>query len=135
MSSAVLHDFLNSHFSEFFADAKITELSVNRPGELFVAEQGNHEMRRLVREELTYSALIGFAKLVASFTNQKIDEATPLLSADIPTIENPDLRYRIQFVRDPAVNPNTCAFSIRKPSTFNYEAIHSAYQAMFAKPP
>lgn len=135
MSSAVLHDFLDTHFSEFFADAKVTELSVNKPGELFVAEQGNHEMRRYHRENLSYTALIGFAKLVASFTNQNISEASPLLSADIPTMENPDLRYRIQFVRDPAVNPNTCAFSIRKPSTFNYDAIDAAYKTMFAHPP
>ena len=135
LSSAVLQDFLDTHFGHFFADAKTTELSVNKPCEIFVATQGSHEMIRHDIPELTYFELIGFAEMVGSYTNQAISAEKPLLSADIPTAENPDLRYRIQFVRDPAVNPNTCAFSIRKPSTFDFEAIESAYTRMFSQPP
>ncbi len=130
----LLSRFLKNNFDVFFADAKITELSVNKPHEIYVAKRGNHVMERHDMPSLSYTSLIGFADLVATFTGQTISPSRPLLSADIPTLDNPNERYRIQFVRDPAVNPQTCAFSIRKPSTFDYDAIEKAYMVMFGSP-
>lgn len=130
MSQALLHDFLADYFKDFFADAKVSEISVNRPGEIFVARQGSHEMVRHENPRLTYSELIKFFNLVAQSTSQKISEETPLLSAQIPTVENPDKFYRIQLLRDPAVTKNTCAFSIRKPALLNLP--YEAYQNIFS---
>lgn len=130
MSQALLHDFLQTYFSVHFADEKVSEVSVNRPGEVFVARQGSHEMLRYLDERLTYQELIKFANLVAQSTDQKISEELPLLSANIPTLENAEKFYRIQFVRDPAVTKGTCAFSIRKPSLLNLP--YEAYQGIFS---
>ena len=129
MSTALLHDFLNDHFEQFFADAKVSELSVNKPGELWVAKQGEHAMLKFDKPDLTYEALIRFATLVAQSTDQRISLKQPVLSAQIPTKDNPDKFYRIQFVQDPAVAKNSCAFSIRKPSLLNLP--FDAYKNMF----
>lgn len=126
---AALNHFLSTHFSEFFDDDKVTEISVNKPYEVFVARQGSHEMIRYENEKLSYKELTGFAMLVADSTKQKISAAQPLLSANIPTPKNPDKYYRIQFVRDPGVTQGHCAFSIRKPGLLNLP--YEAYKPLF----
>lgn len=131
MSNAVLFDFLETHFKEFFADDNVSEISVNKPYEIFVARKGSHEMIKYVDEKLSYEELLKFAKFVSVATEQKISEAQPLLSAVVPTLENPDKFYRIQVVRDPAVQEKHCAFSIRKPGTLNLP--YEAYQDIFSQ--
>ena len=51
------------------------------------------------------------AKLIANSTRQRIDEATPLLSASLPTGE------RAQIVLPPATLAGTVAITLRRPST------------------
>ncbi len=91
-------------------DPEITEVCINRPGEVFV-ERGS----RWERHEcpaLTLSHLAGLAVAVAKFSNnQDINENSPILSAMLPKNE------RIQIVRPPACEPGTYSITIRKPSS------------------
>lgn len=130
-STATLFDFIEDYFHEFFMDDDVSEISVNKPYEIFVAKKGSHEMIRHTNDKLSYPELLRFAKDVSVFTGQKISEEQPLLSAVIPTLSNPDKFYRIQIVRDPAVQEKHCAFSIRKPGTLNLQ--YEAYQDIFSR--
>jgi len=50
------------------------------------------------------------AELIANSTRQRVDEATPLLSASLPTGE------RAQIVLPPATTAGTVAITLRRPS-------------------
>src|SRR4051795_3028659 len=69
----------------------VTEISVNRPGELWIAKQGTAEMERHAVDELTVEVLLELARQVATFTGQEVSRERPLLSAELPQ------GYRIQF--------------------------------------
>jgi type IV secretion system protein VirB11 len=88
--------------------ADVTELCINRPQEAFVETS-----RGWQRESLSYADFewcTRLAKLVANFTQQRIDAASPLLSASLPSGE------RIQIVMPPATTPGCVAISIRRPA-------------------
>lgn len=89
-------------------DPAIGEISINQPGEIWVDRHGVAE--RIAVPELDYQHLSFVADLVASFTQQKVSAATPLLSAKTPE------GYRIQVVLPPAVPQGTIAVSIRRPA-------------------
>lgn len=89
-------------------DPAIGEISINQPGEIWVDRHGVTE--RIDVPELDYQHLSFVADLVASFTQQKVSAATPLLSAKTPE------GYRIQVVLPPAVPQGTIAVSIRRPA-------------------
>ena len=90
----------------YLEQAGVTELSVNKPQEIFTLING--EKTRHAVPDLDYQHLRGFAGLVASFTQQYIGDTNPLLSATLPQ------GYRIQFVIPPACDPNTILLSIRR---------------------
>jgi type IV secretion system protein VirB11 len=92
----------------FLADPEVTELCVNRPGEAFIETAAG--WRRELIPELGFDWCLRFAKLVANFTGQRIDAASPLLSAALPGGE------RVQIVLPPATTPGTVAMTIRRPS-------------------
>lgn len=89
-------------------DPDIGEISINQPGEIWVDRHGVSE--RIAVPELDYQHLSFVAELVATYTQQKVSAATPLLSAKTPE------GYRIQVVLPPAVPQNTIAVSIRRPA-------------------
>ncbi len=104
----------------FFQQEGITEISVNRPGEIWVERFG--EMEHHAIPEFTFDHLRSMGHLVAQSTNQMVSEEKPLLSATLPD------GYRIQVVFPPACEPYTVAMSIRKQTVINlnleqYEAI------------
>ena len=115
MSVLVLHD-LKKAFGADLEDEKITEISVNKPFEYFVAIKGTRHMVKRENPDLTYDLLKRLAEGIATHTDQKISEAQPLLSAQIESPDYEGLFYRVQFVRDPAVTVGTIGLSIRKPS-------------------
>lgn len=80
---------------------------VNRPGEVWVEAIGRPHLDRFEVPGLTAGAVRRIAEQVAGFTNQSVNEVTPLLSAAMPHGE------RFQGVLMPAA-PNGGAFSIRK---------------------
>ncbi len=104
----------------FFEQEGITEISINRPGEIWVERFGEMEHHDI--PEFTFDHLRSMGHLVAQSTNQMVSEEKPLLAATLPD------GYRIQVVFPPACEPYTVAMSIRKQTVINlnleqYEAI------------
>jgi type IV secretion system protein VirB11 len=90
------------------ANPEVTEVCINRPQEAFV-ETGSGWRR----ESLPFASFDWcrrLAKLVANSTRQRVDEASPLLSASLPGGE------RIQIVLPPATTQGCVAITIRRPS-------------------
>jgi type IV secretion system protein VirB11 len=92
----------------FLEDPEITELCVNRPGEVFI--ETNSGWRREELPDISFDWCLRFAKLVANSTGQRIDASSPLLSAGLPGGE------RVQIVLPPATTGGTVAITIRRPS-------------------
>lgn len=125
MSILVLED-LKKAFGDDLDNDQITEISVNKPLEYFIAMKGTRDMIKKENPNLTYALLKRLAEGIATETNQTISEAQPLLSAQIASPQHEGLFFRIQFVRDPAVTGGTIGLSIRKPSILSLP--FSAYE-------
>ncbi|SDR63416.1 type IV secretion system protein VirB11 [Rhizobiales bacterium GAS113] len=91
---------------EWLAHTQVVEIMVNRPGELWVEILGR-ELEHHDAPDLTADAIRRMCEQVASYSNQSVNEETPLLSAAMPNGE------RFQGVLPPAA-PNGGSFSIRK---------------------
>lgn len=130
MSLSVLYKIMQDDFGEAFTDDDVTEISVNKPCEFFVAKKGCSAMVRHENPNLTYKRLQAFSKLIAAKANQSISHETPLLSAQIQSQKYADLFYRVQVVHDPAVYTGRIALSIRKPSVMRLD--YSVYREMLA---
>ncbi|MEZ5691928.1 MAG: P-type DNA transfer ATPase VirB11 [Rickettsiales bacterium] len=109
----------------FFSRPEVSEVSINRPGEIWVEVAG--DMERYEVPEMDLEHLKSLGRLVAQYGEQRISEENPLLSATLPN------GYRIQVVFPPAVEPSLIAISIRKATTINmdldqYEAL-GAFQS------
>jgi type IV secretion system protein VirB11 len=90
------------------ANAEVTELCINRPGEAFIETRGGWDRTALPFADFEWCRRL--AKLVANSTRQRIDEESPLLSASLPSGE------RIQIVLPPATTGGTVAITIRRPA-------------------
>jgi len=90
------------------SDPEVTELCINRPREAFVETRRGWERCPLPFADFAWCRRL--AKLIANSTRQRIDEATPLLSAALPTGE------RAQLVLPPATTAGTVAITLRRPS-------------------
>ena len=93
--------------SRFLKDTSLYEIVVNRPGE--VLTEGAEGWRHHTLPELSFEKLMRLARAIASYSNQAIDEARPVLSASLPDEE------RIQIVVPPATPKCTVSITIRKP--------------------
>lgn len=124
---------------QYLDDPAITEIAVNRPGELFIAKRGVGYMERIAAPELSLQLLDSLADLVAAFTSQQTDRKRPLLSATMPIDLARDVDdtlrggYRVQIVRAPAVPEQTLALCIRKPSLLDLSMGDYEQQGAFAK--
>src|SRR6266478_4241874 len=58
----------------------VTEISVNRACEIWIARQGQQYMERHAVEELTQEVLLELARQVATSTEQEVGKEKPLLS-------------------------------------------------------
>jgi len=85
----------------------VTEMVINRPGEVVIESDKGWEFHLV--PELTLLHLRQLAQSIATFTDQKISPATPILSATLPGQE------RVQIVVEPAVSPGCISFTIRRP--------------------
>jgi type IV secretion system protein VirB11 len=92
----------------FLQDPQITEICINRPGALFV-ETGSG-WQYVSAAEIDFDWCRRFAKLVANYSHQRVDAATPLVSAALPGGE------RVQLVLPPATSAGCIAISIRRPA-------------------
>src|SRR4051812_31480912 len=93
--------------ARFFDDSSLFEIIVNRPGEVFI--EGPEGWARHEIQDVTFEALMSFAKAVATYSAQKIDATHPVLSATLPGDE------RIQIVIPPAVPAGSVTASSPQP--------------------
>ncbi len=110
-SSAALSSYLKP-ITKILKQDGVTEILINRPGEVFIERFGQMESENVPNYDYPY--LLQLATLVASYNEQHINETAPLLSATLPGGE------RIQIVRPPACDPGTVAMAIRKPSVLDF---------------
>ena len=90
------------------ADPAVTELCINRPGEIFIETRSGWRREELPFADLDWCRRL--AKLIANVTRQRIDESAPLLSAWLPSGE------RVQIVLPPATSAGCVAITIRRPA-------------------
>ncbi|UPK40851.1 P-type DNA transfer ATPase VirB11 (plasmid) [Bradyrhizobium sp. 186] len=95
-------------FAPLLADNSLTEIVVNRPGELFVEGPGG--WTRHEAPTLTHAYLSNLATAAAGHTRQDIGPEHPVVSTTLIGEE------RCQIVVPPAVPPGTVSLTIRKPS-------------------
>lgn len=91
--------------------ADVTELVVNRPGELGVEQAGRWAWSEA--PELDDTWLATFARAAAAFTSQDVTEETPICSTVLPQGE------RCQIVMPPAAE--RLSITIRKPSAASFD--------------
>ena len=86
----------------------VTELCINRPREIFIETAAGWDRQELPFADFDWCKRL--AKLIANVTRQRIDEASPLLSASLPSGE------RVQVVLPPATTFGCVAITIRRPA-------------------
>lgn len=86
----------------------LTELCINGPGEVFL--ETGHGWSCETVPSLDFDWCWRFAKLVANYTRQRVDESHPLLCGALPTGE------RVQIAMPPATLHGRVAISIRRPA-------------------
>ena len=99
-------------FQRWLEAPGVTEISVNRGREIWIARQGEPYMERHEVAELTPEVLFELARQVATSTEQEVGKEKPLLSAELPN------GFRVQFVLPPAAGREV-VLSIRKPAVLD----------------
>lgn len=102
----------------------VTEICVNRPGEVFV-ETDAAGWQRYDAPLLTATHCDSLAQAIATFSEQGLDQEKPILSAMLPTGE------RVQILKPPAVDASAAIFSIRRPSATIKPLQDYAYEGAF----
>lgn len=131
MSGAPVRAFLSAFLAPLaphLARGDVTDLYVNRPGELWL--EGEHGTERVLAPELDDTALWWLARQIASASDQGISREHPLLAATLPD------GARVQVCAPPATRGGV-AFAIRRnvmPNlTLRELANGGAFTAMGAK--
>jgi type IV secretion system protein VirB11 len=99
--------------SDFLSDPSVVEISVNRPGQVYIERLGADVMEHHEIPPLTAAEIENIGERVAGATDQFVSRANPILSAALPSGE------RIQIVLPPAA-PEGGAISIRKQVTSDF---------------
>lgn len=95
---------------EFMASPDVTEICINRPGELYLESRGGWQ--RVAVPSLTFERARQFCTAVVneSNTGQRITDIDPVVSLTFPTGQ------RAQFVIPPACEAGNVSITIRLPS-------------------
>ena len=111
----VSNEFLDYQYEvlgvrEFMASPEVTEICINRPGELYLESRGGWQ--RLEVPTLTFERARQFCTAVVneSNTGQRITDVDPVVSLTFPTGQ------RAQFVIPPACEAGNVSITIRLPS-------------------
>ena len=111
----VSEDFLSYQYEvlgilEHMASPDVTEICINRPGELWIEARGG--WRRIEVPSLTFERARQFCTAVVneSNTGQRITDTDPVVSLTFPTGQ------RAQFVIPPACDAGKVSITIRLPS-------------------
>jgi type IV secretion system protein VirB11 len=94
-------------FRDYLDDLEVSEICVNRPGELWIEKSGLPAMKRIEHPTITDDILDRLARQIARTTGQAVNDECPLLSAALPSGE------RVQIVLQP-ISRRGIALSIRK---------------------
>jgi len=108
MSRSTSVDFHLQPLVKWLQDETITEICINRPGEVWCERLSKWERHEV--PELSYHHISSLATAVAKFASNEVAETHPILSAVLPKGE------RIQIVIPPACEHATISVTIRKPS-------------------
>lgn len=106
-STPMLDEYLQP-LSPYLAMVDLTEVSINRPGEIWT--ESGEGWRRHDAPKVTFRHCLHLATLIATANSKKITKDNPILSADLPGGE------RVQVVIPPACERGTVSITIRKPS-------------------
>lgn len=109
--SSVLVHYLQP-LQRLLEPADVTELVINRPGEVGVEAPGGWRWHEV--PELTAAWLATLANAAAAFTRQDVNAETPICSTVLPQGE------RCQVVLPPAVPADRISITIRKPSSITF---------------
>src|SRR5690606_22021959 len=114
----VSNDFLDYQYSvlgirEYMHSSEVTEICVNRPGEIYLETRNGWERRDV--QSLTFERARQFCTSVVneSNTGQRITDADPMVSLTFPTGQ------RAQFVIPPACDSGRVSITIRLPAKFS----------------
>ena len=118
--ATVLHHYL-APLQRALEPDDVTELVVNRPGELALERAGGWEWRE--EPELTEAWLATLAKTAAAYTAQDVTEETPICSTVLPNGE------RCQIVLPPAAE--RISLTVRKPSALICDLDAFAREGLF----
>lgn len=111
-SGSVYLDAYLAPFRPFLARESITEILVNRPGEVWLEDAGQGAMVRIELPEVTDALLQRLAEQVARQSHQGINREHPLLAATLPA-ETGLGGARIQLAGPPATRAHW-AMAIRR---------------------
>jgi type IV secretion system protein VirB11 len=122
--------YLKSYLAPFeiwLARPDVTDILVNRPGEVFI-ETADGRLAREDAPELTEIVLQRLARQIAGTSHQGVNREQPLLSASLPD------GARVQIVAPPATRQGL-ALAIRKHTISNLSLEDLAQGGLFSAPP
>ena len=115
VTAHISNDFLDYQYEvlgvrEYMASPDVTEICINRPGELYLESRGGWQ--RMEVPQLTFERARQFCTAVIneSNTGQRITDVDPVVSLTFPTGQ------RAQFVIPPACEAGMVSITIRLPS-------------------
>lgn len=97
----------NRLFGDFLPLAGLTEIAINRPGEIHTKIRGRWQRHDA---PVTLRQCYAFAKALAAWNEDNVDDTSPILSATLASGE------RIQTIMPPACERDTVSITLRKPS-------------------
>jgi type IV secretion system protein VirB11 len=103
----MLAEYLEA-LTEFLENDNLTEICVNRPGEVWTEDHTGWQKHAVPTLNFRYCKQL--ATLIAGYNNKAISADKPVLSASLPNGE------RVQILVPPACEPDTVSITIRKPS-------------------
>lgn len=110
-----LERYAQQFFGDWLAEDDVTEIAVNRPGEVWVERRGNWQRHEV---PMSFDHAERFAMTLAAYMDDTINDVKPVLSATLPTGE------RVQVVCPPAIERDTVSITIRKPAKFEFTHDH-----------
>ena len=93
---------------EFLTMKSVTEIVINQPQQVMTETALGWQQHKL--EALTFDYCQHLAKLIATYSGQKLDSSHPILSATLPNGE------RVQIAIPPVTLSGRISFTIRKPA-------------------
>lgn len=112
VSGSVYLDAYLAPFREWLERDTVTEIIVNRPGEVWVEDAEHPGMRRIKAPQIDDKLVQRLAEQVARVSHQGINREHPLLGATLPATEGGE-GARIQFCGPPATRKHW-AMAIRR---------------------